>query len=50
MNMIRCALLSIIRMRKTRDRPLAIGDDLRSHAISDIVESRNASGAPLRAN
>jgi hypothetical protein len=50
MTMICCALLSILRMRKTCDRPLAIGDDLRSHAISDIVESRDTSGAPLRAN
>jgi hypothetical protein len=48
--MIRCVLLSNLRTRKTYDRPLVINEDLRSSAISDIVESHDASGAPLRAN
>jgi hypothetical protein len=50
MNMIGCVLLSILRSRKASDGPLVFGEDLRSFAISDIVESRDASGAPLRAN
>jgi hypothetical protein len=53
MNMIRCVLLSILRARKTYDGPLVIGEDLMSFAISDIVQSDDASGAPptpLRAN
>ena len=51
--MIRCALLSILRARKASDGPPVIGEDLMSFAISDIVESDDASGAPpapLRAN
>ena len=46
MNMIRCVLLSILRARKTYDGPLVIGEDLMSFAISDIVHSDDASGAP----
>ena len=38
--MICCPLLSILRTRKTPDRPLGFGEDLRWFAISDIVESR----------
>jgi hypothetical protein len=49
MNMIRCALLSL-RMRKACDGPLVIGEDLMSFAVSYIVESHEASGAPLKAN
>jgi hypothetical protein len=51
--MIRCALHSILRMRETSDGPLVFGEDLRSFAISDIVEHHDASGAPptpLRVN
>ena len=51
--MIRWALLSILRMRKTSDGPLVFCEDLRSFTISDIVEGHDASGAPrtpLRAN
>ncbi len=44
--MIRCPLLSIFRTRKTSDDPLVIGEDLMSLAISDIVQSDDASGAP----
>ena len=43
--MIRCVLLSILRARKTYDGPLVFGGDLRSFAISDIVESRDPSGS-----
>ena len=51
--MVRFALLSILRARKTNDSPLVIGEDLMSFAISDTVESHDAPGAPttpLRAN
>ena len=44
--MISCPILSILRTRKTSDGPLVFGDDLRSFALSDIVESDDASGAP----
>jgi hypothetical protein len=47
MSMIRCRLLSILRTRKTSDGPLVFGEDLRSFAISDIVEGDDASGAPM---
>jgi hypothetical protein len=45
--MIRCRLLSILRTRKTSHGPLVFGEDLRSFAISDIVEGDDASGAPM---
>ena len=51
--MIRCPLLSILRTRKASDGPLVFGEDLMSFAISDTVESHDASGSPitpLRAN
>ena len=51
--MIRCPLLSILRTRKTFGGPLVLREDLRSFAISDIVESDDESDAPptpLRAN
>ena len=44
--MICCALLSILRMRKTHDGPLVFGQDWRSFAILDIVESHDPSDAP----
>jgi len=44
--MVRFALLSILRARKTYEGPLVIGEDLMSFAISDIVQSDDASGAP----
>ena len=46
--MIRCPLLSILRTRKTPDGPLGFGEDLRWFAISDIVESHDASGSPIK--
>jgi hypothetical protein len=50
--MIRCPLLSILRTPKTSDGPLGFGEGLRSFAISDLVGSDGASGAPMppRAN
>jgi|HubBroStandDraft_6_1064221.scaffolds.fasta_scaffold1721713_2 hypothetical protein len=53
MSTICCPLLSILRTRKTPDGPLGFGEDLRWFAISDIVESHDAFGAPptpLRVN
>jgi hypothetical protein len=43
--MIRCPILLLLRRRKTSDGPLVFGGDLRSFAISDIVESRDPSGS-----
>jgi len=43
--MIGCVLLFILRSRKASDGPLVFGEDLRSFAISDIVESRDPSGS-----
>ena len=40
--MIRCRLLSILRMRKTYDGPRVFGENLMSFAISDTVESHDA--------
>ena len=51
--MIHCPLVSIFRTRKTSDGPLVVGQDWRSVAILDIVESHDASDAPpapLKAN
>jgi hypothetical protein len=51
--MIHCPLLSIFCTRKTSEGPLVFGEDWRSFAILDIVESHDASGAPptpLRVN
>ena len=45
--MIRCPLLSEPSHAQDHDGPLVIGEDLMSFAISDIVESYDASGAPL---
>ena len=42
--MIRCPILLILRRRKTSDGSLGFGEDLRSFAISDIVESCDLSG------
>jgi hypothetical protein len=50
MNMIRCVLLPGLRTHTTHGGPLVIGQELMSFAVSDIVESYDASGAPLRAN
>jgi hypothetical protein len=44
--MIHFPLPSIFRTRKTSDGPLVFGQDWRSSAILDIVESHDAPDAP----